>query len=99
MSEFMPGVGPVYQERTEIIHQPIAQEQVPGKPVPPLTPEQIRAMDEALARDSDNPSAAALIGLWGGGMLLKDLAKEHFHLPEDEDDDREKEEPKPALPD
>jgi hypothetical protein len=98
MSEFLPGVGPVYTHQTEIIHQPIAQDQVPGKPTPPLTPEQVKALDAAMTHDRDGEAVAGLIGLWSGGMLLKDLAKEHFHLPEDEDDDPEGPKEMPELP-
>jgi hypothetical protein len=98
MSEFLPGVGPVYTHKTEIIHQPIAQEQVPGKPTPPLTPEQIKAMDAALTRDREAETVAGLIGLWSGGMILKDLTKEHFCLPQDEEeeDEKNKEKAKPG---
>jgi hypothetical protein len=98
MSEFLPGVGPVYTHHTEIIHQPIAQDKVPGKPTPELTPEQVKAMDAALAHDREGEAVLALVGLWSGGMLLKDLAEEHFHVPDDEDENEEKPKVKPKLP-
>jgi hypothetical protein len=98
MSEFLPGVGPAHSQQAEILHQPISEAAVPAKPIPPLTPEQIRAVDQALAGDQESHNVAGLLGLWGGSMLLKDLAEEHFHLPADEDLEELKRKQKPALP-
>ncbi len=98
MSEFLPGVGPVHVHQTEVIHRPIAEAAVPAKPIPPLSPEQIQAVDQALAGDSENKEVAGLLSLWAGSMLLKDLAEEHFKLPVDEDEAERKRKEKPTLP-
>jgi hypothetical protein len=98
MSEFLPGVGPSHIHQAEVIHQPIAEAAVPAKPIPPLTPEQIQAVDQALAGDGENKDVAALVALWSGSMLLKDLAEEHFRLPVDDDEAEKKRKEKPTLP-
>jgi hypothetical protein len=96
MSEFLPGVGPVFSHHTEVNMHPVAEPSVPAKPTPPLTPEQIRAVDEAMARDQEAHTVANLLGLWTGSMLLRDLAEEHFSPPADEDEQKRK--AKPKLP-
>jgi hypothetical protein len=98
MSEFLPGVGPAHSQQTEILHQPICEAAVPAKPIPPLTPEQIQAVDKALAADPESQAVAGLFGFWSGSMLLKDLAEEHFRLPVDDDVEEKKRKDKPALP-
>jgi hypothetical protein len=95
MSEFMPGVGPVHNPRVEIQQPPLDQAAIPAKPEHPLTAEQIKALDAALARDRESDTVAGLLGMWTGSMILKDLAEEHFHLPVQEDEAKKK---KPALP-
>jgi hypothetical protein len=96
MSEFLPGVGPVCSPRVEITVPPLDQAAIPAKPEHQLTPEQIKAVDAALAKDQESATVVGLMGLWGGSMLLKDLAKEHFSLPaEEEEQDARK---KPSLP-
>jgi hypothetical protein len=97
MSEFLPGVGPVYSHKSEVIHQPVSEPAVPAKPLPPLSPEQIRAVDQAIAWDEENATVAALMGLWTGSMLLGDLAREHLNPPADEERDEGKKDP-PAPP-
>jgi hypothetical protein len=96
MSEFLPGVGPATVRQAEV-NLPPALEQIPAKPIPPLSPEQIQAVDTVMARDQESQNAAALMSLWSAGMLLKDLAEEHFHLPPDEDADAARKQ-KPQLP-
>jgi len=98
MSEFLPGVGPAHSYQAEVIHQPLSEAAVPAKPIPPLSPEQIQAVDRALAADGESHAVAALLGFWTGSMLLKDLAEEHFHLPVDEDLAEKKRKEMPSLP-
>jgi hypothetical protein len=98
MSEFLPGVGPVFAKQAEVQFPPIAEAAVPAKPLPPMTPEQVRAVDAALARDDESATVASLLGLWTGSMLLHDLAEEHFHLPADEDEDEKKRQELPSPP-
>jgi hypothetical protein len=98
MSEFLPGVGPVHTHQAEVIHQPLAEAAVPAKPIPPLSPEQVQAVDQALAGDQESHEVAGLLSLWAGSMLLKDLAEEHFHLPADDDLAEQKRKEKPSLP-
>jgi hypothetical protein len=95
MSEFLPGVGPVHEQHTQITIPSLDEAAVPEKPIPPLTPEQIRALDAALARDQESANVAGLIGLWTGSMLLKDLAKEHFSPPADDRPIEERQKGKP----
>ena len=85
MSEFLPGVGPVYSQDQAVHLKPPAEAAIPAKPLPVLTPEQIRAVDAALASDEESQAVAALMGMWTGSMLLHDLAQEHFHVPADEE--------------
>jgi hypothetical protein len=95
MSEFLPGVGPVTMRQAEVNLPPVTEAIIPAKPIPPLTPEQIQAVDAVLARDQESENVAALMALWSGGMLLKDLAEEHFHLPDREEQDTKRPEQNP----
>jgi hypothetical protein len=97
MSEFLPGVGPVHEQHTQINIPSLDEAAVPEKPIPPLTAEQVRAVDAALAHENDQESAtvAGLLGMWTGSMLLKDLAQEHFSPPADEELIQEKPKAKP----
>ena len=64
-------------------------------PAPAVTPEQARAADAVFAEQKEGSALAGLLGLWSGGMLLKDLATEHFAQAEvEEEEDKEKKQPK-----
>jgi hypothetical protein len=63
-------------------------------PAPAVTPEQARAADAVFAEQKESSVLAGLLGLWSGGMLLKDLATEHFAQAEDEDEEEEDKENK-----
>ncbi len=101
MSEFLPGVGPVFQHQTEVTIPAQVDAGVPAKPLPDLTPEQLKAIDAAMAQaqaqDQESQTVIGLLGMWAGSMLLKDLAEEHFHVPADDPAEAARKN-KPSLP-
>jgi hypothetical protein len=65
-------------------------EAVPDAACPPRpTAEQLRALDGAFAdQQRESGSAAGLIGLWSGGMLLRDLALDAAASEQEEEPDK-----------
>jgi hypothetical protein len=77
------------------IQMPPVEPPAPADAVTHLTPEQIQVREAVLfqqAQDQESHQVAALLGIWTGTLLLRDLAIEHFsELEEDEEE-------KPDLP-
>ncbi|MFL5242373.1 MAG: hypothetical protein ACJ8FY_09720 [Gemmataceae bacterium] len=67
----------------------------PGHPLPPADPDKVRALDAVFAQQRESEQVANLLGMWTGGILLADLAKEHFM---DDATETPEEKKKPFLP-
>jgi hypothetical protein len=63
------------------------------QPTPP-TPDQVRAADAVFSQNREHSVVAGMLGLWSGGLLLHDLAKEHFAEPVDDEEETQKKKPK-----
>jgi hypothetical protein len=73
--------GPV-EERPQ---PPIDVVQAPGQEMPAPTLEQVRAADAVFARkSSESEQVAGILGMWMGGMLLKDILQDTLATPTDE---------------
>jgi hypothetical protein len=67
----------------------------PPHPVPPPSPEQVRAAEALFAaQERESNAVAGLLGMWTGVMLLNDLAQEHFSPPAGELEEEEEREPR-----
>src|SRR5438093_5080716 len=67
----------------------------PPHPVPPPTPEQVRAAEALFAaQERESATVAGLLGMWTGVMLLNDLAQEHLSEPAGEVEPDEEEDPR-----
>ena len=67
----------------------------PGHPLPPSDPDKVQALDALFAKQRESEQVANLLGMWTGGILLADLAKEHFA---DDATESPEEKKKPLLP-
>jgi hypothetical protein len=67
----------------------------PGHPLPPSDPDKVQALDALFAKQRESEQVANLLGMWTGGILLADLAKEHFV---DDATESPEEKKKPFLP-
>ena len=59
-------------------------------PVPDV--EQLQAVDAVFAQDPDTSTAACLLGLWSGAMVMSDLVQGHLRHEEKEVEESEDEE-------
>jgi hypothetical protein len=71
----------VHQGQKPLIIAP--QVAAPEQPLPPASSAQVHATDAVFAQAHDQGESlmAGLFGLWGGTMLLADLAQEHLRPP------------------
>jgi hypothetical protein len=71
------------------IHAIIPPGQAPARECPEFPPapvEQVRAIETVFAQDQESQSAAGLLGLWAGSVLLHDLLTDHLNRPEEEEE-------------
>ncbi len=77
-------------------HLVVTQElEKPEHPLPPSDPDKVQALDAVFAQQRESEQVVNLLGMWTGGILLADLAKEHFA---DDATESPEEKKKPLLP-
>jgi|SRR6516165_5047496 hypothetical protein len=74
---------PFHADPTVELLPPVQHQEmvVPAKPDDP-DPDHIQAIDNVFATQRDEALGAGIFALYTSSILLMDLAKEHFHLPE-----------------
>lgn len=75
---FVSGPVQIAKEQPPILQHPPLQE----SPTPP-TPDQVRAVDAVFSEEEKTP-VAGLLGLYTGALLLHDIAKDTFTVPDEE---------------
>jgi hypothetical protein len=84
---------------TKQLHQILPIEEAPAKPAGEFaaqTSPPLQIHDDVFVEEADSASAAGLIGLWAGTLILHDLAVDHLRGPaSEEDEDEPKPKPKP----
>lgn len=84
MSEELPDLVPMHirqlQEPFTVLETPAA----PPRPREAASMEQAQATDAVFSAAEERQLVEGMFGMWCGAVLLADMAKEHFHLPEQE---------------
>jgi hypothetical protein len=87
-SESLPIVARPLEER---VQPPTDLALVPGQDLPAPSEEQVRVADAAFAhKPTESETVAGIMGMWTGGMLLKDLLQDALKPPTDEDEEEKK---------
>jgi hypothetical protein len=93
-----PIVAPPTANLTQAVAIPVDEVERPNPPMVQPTAEEVEAREAVFsARDQESDTVAALLGMWTGAILLKDLAVENFSKPADRvdrDEEKEKDEKK-----
>jgi hypothetical protein len=82
MSEDFLTVFPVFHQPPEQVVQ-MPPQPADQAPMDPASPDQVQAVDAVFTHERD-ANLAGLAALWSSTLLLHDLAKEHFHVQEQE---------------
>ncbi len=95
MSHEFALVAPKIVHPPAVVMPPVAQAPLPGITVEQPPPEQARAAEVYFTRQEENHLVAGLMGLWTSGLLLHDLAAEHFEGRDDLDEQRQRKKMRP----
>ena len=96
MSDEFALVAPKIVIPSETVVPPVEQAPLPGVTVEAPPPEQARAAEAYFTREQENHLVAGLMGMWTAGVLLHDLAVEHFEGRDDLDEARARLKKKPV---
>jgi hypothetical protein len=69
----------------------VAPGEVPAQP----SAEQVRVIDNLMAKEQESKEVAGLFGMVTGAMVLRDLAVENFHLRDEDNEKKPEEEEEP----
>jgi hypothetical protein len=94
MSEEFALVAPKVVIPPAVVMPPVEQAPLPGVTIGEPPPEQARAAEAYFTRQEENRLVAGLMGLWTSGLLLHDLAAEHFESRDDLDEARLRQKPR-----
>jgi hypothetical protein len=95
MSDEFALVAPKILHPPAVVMPPIEQAPAPGVTVEQPPPEQARAAEAYFTRQQqENHLVAGLMGLWTSGLLLHDLAAEHFEGRDELDEERQRKKPR-----